>query len=143
MNLDAFKQALVASTAHMLSWQEMETEGKSTVLSTFFGTRGYDDGIRTFVELDEQGTLVVTFVFDNIEYSKDTLKLVNFFNESVCFLKAYIKKGRESNRLTVQFSNPGCKDVNEACEQVQTAFGILSADSTVTYLRPLTILTEE
>lgn len=143
MNLDAFKQALVASTAHMFSWDEMETEGKSTVMRTFFRTRGYDDGIKTFVELDPEGMLVVTFVFDNIEYTKDTLKLVNFFNENVYFLKAFIKKGYDVNRLTIEFANPGCKSVDEACEQVQIAFQILSADSTITHLRPLTILTEE
>jgi hypothetical protein len=94
------------------------------------------------VECDEEGVLLVTYIFDAINLNTDTLKLVNYFNENVSFLKASILKARRANYLKIVVGNPKCLSVENAVEQVIISLEQLNSSSVLSYLQPLTIITE-
>ena len=142
MNLDVFKKKLVAKTASVFSWEELEGDEKTVVLSTYYRVRQFDDLLKIFVQCTKDGLFSTTVVFDKLEYSKDTLKLVNYFNQNVFFLKAYVQKGRDASYLKVDYS---ClvKSEDEAVEKFEEALGVLSSQGTAQFLKPLTVITEE
>ncbi|MBQ3590143.1 MAG: hypothetical protein II980_06835 [Clostridia bacterium] len=142
MNLDVFKKKLVGSTASIFSWEEVNADEKSTALSTIYMLPQFDDLLKIFVEADKEGFLSFTIIFDKIDYTHDTLKLVNYFNANVPLLKAYVEKLRREYYLKIQ-SNYIVKTEDEAVEKFQEFFGFLASKQAAAYLRPLTIITEE
>ena len=142
MNLDAFKKKLVGSTASIFSWEEIGTDEKSTALTTLYMLPQFDDLLKVIVEADKEGTLSFMIVFDKISYSHDTLKLVNYFNTSVPFLKAYVEKARREYYLKIQY-NCIVKTEDDGVEKFHEFFGILAKKGVAAYLKPLTVITEE
>ena len=142
MNLDGFKKKLVASTASIFSWDEVNADEKSTTLSTLYMLPQFDDLLKIFVDVDKEGFVAFTIVFDKIDYTHDTLKLVNYFNANVPFLKAYVEKARREYYLKIQY-NCLVKSEDEAVAKFEEFFGILANKGIATYLKPLTVITEE
>lgn len=142
MNLDLFKQGLIMATASRFSWDEADAGEDSVALRTSYRTRKYDDAIGLSVEFNKEGTLAVTFCFDSIACNKETLMLVNYFNRSVYFFKAYINPVGYGNSLIVEYATPNCTSVEQASELVEQAIMLLEDEGCAKYLRPLTIVTE-
>ncbi len=142
MNLDVFKKKLVSSTASIFSWDEVGADEKSTALSTMYMLPQFDDLLKIFVEADKEGFVSFTIIFDKIDYTHDTLKLVNYFNANVPFLKAYVEKIRREYYLKIQY-NCLAKAEDEAVSKFEEFFGILASKQIATYLKPLTVITEE
>jgi hypothetical protein len=142
MNLDVFKNKLIEQTANRFSWREEEADENQISISTDIKIKACDDEVKMRVECDEEGVLLVTYIFDAINLNTDTLKLVNYFNENVCFLKASILKTRRANYLKIEVGNPKCLSVENAVEQVLSSLEQLNSSSVLSYLKPLTIITE-
>jgi len=142
MNLDLFKQGLIMKTANSFSWEEIDSGENSVALRTFIPSRKYNTEIAMTVEFNEKATLVITFAFDSINYNKESLALVNYFNQGLYFFKAYVKQVRRGHALIVEYASPNCDSVEQASETVQEMIDRLFSDSCAEYLLPLTAITE-
>lgn len=144
MNLDLFKQLLVAATAQSgLQWEEDEKfNGNGCCLLTNFTLpRYYDDcSVQLFAHED---CILMVFTLDRIVPSYDNLKLINDFNTNVSYLSAAIElKGRGEYFLTLKAPDLNVTDENDGVSWVGAVLNYILSDAVAPFLRPLTVITQ-
>ena len=142
MNLDLFKKELISQTSSYFSWEECSSDENTIVIKTGIKVADCDDAVDLYVRCCDDDSLYITYIFDVINYSADALKLVNYFNENVPFFKCYMGKGKREYYLKLEYCNPKCVSVENACEQVLISLNMIEDSSTLRYLQPLTVITE-
>ena len=97
----------------------------------------FDNSIYFKMVVFASGTLHLFFTFDEIERTYDNLYLINAFNESSPWFRAYISNINDKDFLELHYS--AVAQENE--EQIINSFGFLMNsildEETLKYLRPL------
>ncbi|MFA5235427.1 MAG: hypothetical protein WC399_01035 [Bacilli bacterium] len=100
--------------------------------------RDFDDGVYLRITAYEEGSATITFIFDKIDLTLETMLRINAFNENIHWLKAYVN---ENSFLA--FKHPIIDAVIESnvVEALDYLIKILTNEETKKHLAPLTELT--
>jgi hypothetical protein len=100
--------------------------------------RDFDDGVFMRVTAYENGSATLTFIFDKIDLTLETMLRINAFNENIHWLKAYVN---ENSFLA--FKHPIIDAVIESnvVETLDYIIKIFTDEETKKHLDPLTELT--
>lgn len=101
----------------------------------------FDDGVYVDVIVYSSGTVHIFMTFDKIDATLGVYQLINDFNDSVPFLKAYISEKKGGDYLELHATSINNDDHKVAADAVSFFLNNLLSDTTIKYLTPLTELT--
>ena len=122
---------------------EFDDDHDKVTLSETLHPKAYDDHIYFTIEIFDAGDTAVMyleFCFDELEITKDSLRLVNVFNNKSLFLKAHIDL-ESPTYLRLTYNAKGVEE-DAVLSHVNFALSELVDDDIIPYLKPLTMLTE-
>ena len=122
---------------------DFDDDNDKVTLSETVHPKAYDDHILFSVEIYDAGDTAVMyleFCFDELEITKESLRLVNAFNDKSLFLKAQIDLD-EPTYLRVVYNVKYVQEEN-VVDHVNFALSELVDKDLIPYLKSLTMLTE-
>jgi hypothetical protein len=142
MNLEQASKLVISFLKEGLNAEESEIEvkreEKSYYIQTTLYTKVVDDSILATYRLFENGVAVFAFVFDQLDKTNTSFKLLNDFNDQVTWFKAYVNDG---NYLRLEHAAFEVSSPDELKEMLEFFHTKLVDEKTVKYLKPLTDLT--
>ena len=137
MNLMSLKEKLLDLGKKVGLQVQEETKDFVALHSQLTAKDYFDNSIYFKMVVFASGTLHLFFTFDEIERTYDNLYLINAFNESSPWFRAYISNINDKDFLELHYS--AVAQENE--EQIINSFGFLMnsilGEETLKYLRPL------
>ena len=144
MNLHRVARRIQAEWEDKIDFDvEFDDDNDKVTLSETVHPKAYDDHILFSVEIYDAGDTAVMyleFCFDELEITRDSLRLVNAFNDKSLFLKAQIDLD-EPTYLRVVYNVKYVQEEN-VLDHVNFALSELVDKDLVPYLKSLTMLTE-
>ena len=142
MNIESFKHNFILITQQYgLSWAEEGTNESGALLrSVVYGFADYPACFVT-VQLGAE-SIQINFHLNEANYTVDTLKLLNDFNDNIPFVKAFITDYRDKKYLCVSAGDFFVTSEEDGAHTFLKFLSYIKSEGVEAYLRPLTIITK-
>ncbi len=141
MNLEKVFKLFQKEWSHLNFELQILTKEKLTFTNELVAEDYFDDGIYSEFIVYSSGTAHAMFTFDHLEENEENLKLINDFNSSTPFLKAYISKKGENKYLELHGVNLNSKGERDVVDSLSYFLRELLNDDVLELLQPLTART--